>query len=134
MDGGPVVVGLTLMTSPSVPINSPGVSVSMMVLVHTVSSLPVISFLATDYFLPYSWVGRPLLLANETYFNCVCCRKLLKYLDEKDLAATFFVVGSRCIERPQLLVEEYMAGHEISVHTWSHHVRGINYTTYEGHD
>ncbi|TFK39882.1 hypothetical protein BDQ12DRAFT_774314 [Crucibulum laeve] len=45
---------------------------------------------------------------------------LLDYLDEKDIRATFFVVGSRVIERPKLLVEEYMSGHEISVHTWSH--------------
>jgi len=45
---------------------------------------------------------------------------LLHYLTEKDLKATFFVVGSRVIERPQVLIEEYMAGHEISVHTWSH--------------
>ncbi|GJE98048.1 carbohydrate esterase family 4 protein [Phanerochaete sordida] len=46
---------------------------------------------------------------------------LLNYLDEKDLQATFFVVGSRVIERPAVLIEEYMKGHEISVHTWSHH-------------
>ncbi|THU92741.1 chitin deacetylase [Dendrothele bispora CBS 962.96] len=46
--------------------------------------------------------------------------KLLKYLDEKDISATFFVVGSRVIERPAVLIEEYMGGHEISVHTWSH--------------
>jgi len=45
---------------------------------------------------------------------------LLDFLLEKDLKATFFVIGSRVIERPALLVEEYMQGHEISVHTWSH--------------
>ncbi|EAU90331.1 chitin deacetylase [Coprinopsis cinerea okayama7 len=45
---------------------------------------------------------------------------LLNYLDEVDVRATFFVVGSRVIERPSVLVEEYMKGHEISVHTWSH--------------
>jgi peptidoglycan/xylan/chitin deacetylase (PgdA/CDA1 family) len=45
---------------------------------------------------------------------------LLKYLTEKSLLATFFVVGSRVIERPTILIEEYMTGHEISVHTWSH--------------
>jgi len=45
---------------------------------------------------------------------------LLKYLSEKKLLATFFVVGSRVIERPSMLIEQYMAGHEISVHTWSH--------------
>lgn len=46
---------------------------------------------------------------------------LLNYLGKKDIMATFFVVGSRVIERPDVLIEEYMAGHEISVHTWSHH-------------
>ncbi|KAL0569560.1 hypothetical protein V5O48_012401 [Marasmius crinis-equi] len=47
-------------------------------------------------------------------------RKLLKYLDEKKIKSTFFVVGSRVISRPDILREEYMSGHEISVHTWSH--------------
>ncbi|PPQ72315.1 hypothetical protein CVT26_007272 [Gymnopilus dilepis] len=47
-------------------------------------------------------------------------RYLLDYLTEKAIKATFFVVGSRVVERPQLLIEEYMSGHEISVHTWSH--------------
>lgn len=46
--------------------------------------------------------------------------KLLKYLDEKKILSTFFVVGSRVISRPDILRQEYMAGHEISVHTWSH--------------
>jgi len=45
---------------------------------------------------------------------------LLNYLSSKNLKATFFVVGSRVIERPQVLIEEYMSGNEISVHTWSH--------------
>ncbi|KAF9480489.1 hypothetical protein BDN70DRAFT_877463 [Pholiota conissans] len=45
---------------------------------------------------------------------------LLDYLNTKDISATFFVVGSRVIERPQIVIEEYMSGHEISVHTWSH--------------
>ena len=42
-----------------------------------------------------------------------------------DLKSTFFVVGSRVIERPAVVVAEYMAGHEISVHTWSHRVSGL---------
>ncbi|KAJ6464613.1 carbohydrate esterase family 4 protein [Mycena vitilis] len=45
---------------------------------------------------------------------------LLTYLAEKNVSATFFVVGSRVIEYPAILINEYMAGHEISVHTWSH--------------
>ncbi|KAF8630464.1 hypothetical protein AX15_002913 [Amanita polypyramis BW_CC] len=45
---------------------------------------------------------------------------LLNYMNTKKLHSTFFVVGSRVIERPQVLLEEYMSGHEISVHTWSH--------------
>ncbi|KAG2132817.1 carbohydrate esterase family 4 protein [Suillus clintonianus] len=46
--------------------------------------------------------------------------ELLNYLASKNLTSTFFVIGSRIVERPQVLVEEYMAGHEIAVHTWSH--------------
>lgn len=49
--------------------------------------------------------------------------KLLPYLAENDITSTFFVVGSRVIEYPDLLREEFMAGHEIAVHTWSHPVR-----------
>jgi len=47
-------------------------------------------------------------------------QNLLNYLTQKNITATFFVVGSRVVERPQVLLEEYMSGHEISVHTWSH--------------
>lgn len=54
-------------------------------------------------------------------------QNLLDYLKTKDISATFFVVGSRVIERPNVLVEEYMSGHEISVHTWSHRV-GISFS------
>ncbi|KAI0251794.1 hypothetical protein BJV78DRAFT_1208840 [Lactifluus subvellereus] len=49
-----------------------------------------------------------------------CPQKLLNYLGKQNILATFFVVGSRVIERPAVLIEEYMTGHEISVHTWSH--------------
>ncbi|KAF7770372.1 CAZyme family CE4 [Agaricus bisporus var. burnettii] len=45
---------------------------------------------------------------------------LLDYLKSKNISSTFFLVGSRVIERPTVVIEEYMAGHEISVHTWSH--------------
>jgi len=45
---------------------------------------------------------------------------LLDYLQKHNIKSTFFVVGSRAIEFPQILVAEYMAGHEIAVHTWSH--------------
>jgi peptidoglycan/xylan/chitin deacetylase (PgdA/CDA1 family) len=47
-------------------------------------------------------------------------QKLLGFLSQQKINATFFVVGSRVIERPNVLLEEYMSGHEISVHTWSH--------------
>ncbi|CAE6432788.1 unnamed protein product [Rhizoctonia solani] len=47
--------------------------------------------------------------------------KLLDYLDAQKLNATFYVVGSRVISRPEMVQYEYMKGHEVSVHTWSHH-------------
>lgn len=45
---------------------------------------------------------------------------LLKYLDEQQIKSTFFVVGSRVISFPQTLQEEFMSGHQVAVHTWSH--------------
>ncbi|TFK68114.1 glycoside hydrolase/deacetylase [Pluteus cervinus] len=45
---------------------------------------------------------------------------LLDFLDQQKLKATFFVVGSRVYYRPDLLRKQYMEGHQIAVHTWSH--------------
>ena len=46
---------------------------------------------------------------------------LTNYLSDKDVKATFFVIGSRVIQSPKVLQLEYMSGHQIAVHTWSHH-------------
>ncbi|EUC58250.1 polysaccharide deacetylase from carbohydrate esterase family CE10 protein, putative [Rhizoctonia solani AG-3 Rhs1AP] len=45
---------------------------------------------------------------------------LLQYLDQQNLKSTFFIVGSRAISRPEMVQTEYMGGHQLSVHTWSH--------------
>ncbi|KAF8527955.1 glycoside hydrolase/deacetylase [Hysterangium stoloniferum] len=45
---------------------------------------------------------------------------LVQYLNQQSLKTTFFVVGSRAISRPDFLRSEYMGGHQIAVHTWSH--------------
>jgi peptidoglycan/xylan/chitin deacetylase (PgdA/CDA1 family) len=45
---------------------------------------------------------------------------LLNYLEAHNITSTFFVVGSRVISEPVMLQAEYMAGHQIAVHTWSH--------------
>jgi peptidoglycan/xylan/chitin deacetylase (PgdA/CDA1 family) len=54
--------------------------------------------------------------------TCYVFRKLLNYLEQQDIKATFFAVGSRIIQYPNIAREEYESGHEISVHTWSHPV------------
>lgn len=45
---------------------------------------------------------------------------LLQYLDQENLKATFFVVGSRVLSFPHTLQTQYVGGHQIAVHTWSH--------------
>ncbi|KAF8945456.1 chitin deacetylase [Haplosporangium gracile] len=50
----------------------------------------------------------------------VASKALMKYLGEKDLSATFFIVGSRVVEYPDILREQVAAGHHIAMHTWSH--------------
>ncbi|CAJ0648475.1 5791_t:CDS:2 [Entrophospora sp. SA101] len=46
--------------------------------------------------------------------------KILDYLKEKNVKATFFIVGSRVTENPEILNRTYNEGHQIGVHTWSH--------------
>ncbi|TFK19438.1 glycoside hydrolase/deacetylase [Coprinopsis marcescibilis] len=45
---------------------------------------------------------------------------LLQYLAEANLKATFFVVGSAVYFLPEILQAEYIAGHQIAIHSWSH--------------
>ncbi|KAF9998590.1 chitin deacetylase [Modicella reniformis] len=47
-------------------------------------------------------------------------RDMMYYLKEKNLTATFFIVGSRVLEYPDILKEEVAQGHHIAMHTWSH--------------
>ncbi|KAF8749152.1 Polysaccharide deacetylase [Rhizoctonia solani] len=44
--------------------------------------------------------------------------KLLHYLDEHQLNATFYVVGSRVISRPEIVQYEYMKGHEVVIRAY----------------
>ncbi|KAG9128128.1 chitin deacetylase [Ceratobasidium sp. 392] len=46
--------------------------------------------------------------------------KVLNYLEDKKLKATFYVIGSNVIDKPAILQATYLAGHEIALHTWSH--------------
>jgi peptidoglycan/xylan/chitin deacetylase (PgdA/CDA1 family) len=41
-------------------------------------------------------------------------------LASKDIRVTFFVVGSRVKEYPQILLRIFQEGHQIGIHTWSH--------------
>ncbi|KAG0365140.1 chitin deacetylase [Mortierella sp. AD032] len=47
-------------------------------------------------------------------------RNMTAVLREKKLTATFFVVGSRVLEFPDVLREQVAQGHHIGMHTWSH--------------
>jgi hypothetical protein len=46
--------------------------------------------------------------------------RVLKALNARGLKATFFVIGSRVYENPQILKQIVDSGHQIGVHTWSH--------------
>jgi peptidoglycan/xylan/chitin deacetylase (PgdA/CDA1 family) len=45
---------------------------------------------------------------------------LLEILADKDVAATFFMLGTQIAARPDVARSVQEAGHEIGVHTWSH--------------
>ncbi|MDQ0504402.1 polysaccharide deacetylase family protein [Xanthobacter agilis] len=46
--------------------------------------------------------------------------KLLKILEARGIKATFFVVGMRASENPEMLQRMVAAGHEIGNHSWNH--------------
>ncbi|BGP02054.1 putative Chitin deacetylase [Rhodotorula toruloides ATCC 204091] len=46
--------------------------------------------------------------------------RLLNLLESQNLKSTFFIVGSRALSRPEMVQAEYMLGHQLSIHTWSH--------------
>lgn len=46
---------------------------------------------------------------------------MLKTLSGLGVKATFFVVGSQVVQFPQVLKDAFDQGHEICIHTWSHH-------------
>ncbi|BGP26459.1 chitin deacetylase, carbohydrate esterase family 4 protein [Rhodotorula toruloides] len=46
--------------------------------------------------------------------------RLLNLLESQGLKSTFFIVGSRALSRPEMVQTEYMLGHQLSIHTWSH--------------
>jgi peptidoglycan-N-acetylglucosamine deacetylase len=41
-------------------------------------------------------------------------------LDELDVRATFFVLGSRAARHPEVVAETVARGHEVAVHGWTH--------------
>jgi len=47
--------------------------------------------------------------------------KLLDLLREKDVKATFFVVGKRADQHPEVVRRAWAEGHLIANHTWSHY-------------
>ena len=52
--------------------------------------------------------------------NPVTTARLLEGLALREVTATFFVVGSRVEEHPELVKEMVQAGHQVGVHTYDH--------------
>ena len=45
---------------------------------------------------------------------------LVNYLGQQNppLKASFFIIGSRAVSRPDMVQSEYILGHQIGIHTW----------------
>lgn len=48
--------------------------------------------------------------------------QILDVLKKYDVKATFFVVGARCKQFPDVVKQVYKSGHELGNHTWSHNI------------
>ena len=56
--------------------------------------------------------------------------EVLKILKDKNVKATFFLLGSSVEKHPEMVKEIYNAGHEIGNHTYNH----VNFFKYSGDD
>ncbi|KAG0044405.1 chitin deacetylase [Gryganskiella cystojenkinii] len=45
---------------------------------------------------------------------------MMSHLKSKKISATFFIVGSRVLEYPEILKQQVAEGHHLAMHTWSH--------------
>ena len=52
--------------------------------------------------------------------DAIATPQILDVLKKHDVKATFFVVGQKVQNHPELVKEAYTQGHEIGNHTWSH--------------
>ena len=70
-----------------------------------------------------SWVAGPrcVALTFDDGPDPVDTPKLLDLLREKGVKATFFVVGKRADQHPEIVRRAWAEGHLIANHTWSHH-------------
>ncbi|KAJ3185914.1 chitin deacetylase [Gaertneriomyces sp. JEL0708] len=48
-------------------------------------------------------------------------RQVREALARLDISATFFCAGANAFQNPQELRTTYLEGHELAIHTWSHH-------------
>ncbi|KAI8910100.1 hypothetical protein EDD86DRAFT_204542 [Gorgonomyces haynaldii] len=46
---------------------------------------------------------------------------LMSLLQKNNVTATFFIVGSNAIQYPDIVKQAYDEGHQIALHTWTHH-------------
>jgi peptidoglycan/xylan/chitin deacetylase (PgdA/CDA1 family) len=65
--------------------------------------------------------ARCLALTFDDGPDPVYTPKLLDLLREKDVKATFFVVGKRADQYPEIVRRAWTEGHLIANHTWSHY-------------
>jgi len=64
--------------------------------------------------------GDSVALTFDDGPNPVCTPRLLDLLKEKEVKATFFVVGRRADQYPEIVQRAWAEGHLVENHTWSH--------------
>lgn len=47
--------------------------------------------------------------------------QLLAKLASANIKSTLFIVGSNAIQNPNLIISAFNAGHQLALHTWTHH-------------
>ena len=81
------------------------------------------STIQANYFIKSVHAGKKksIALTFDDGPDPVFTPRILKILDEKNISATFFVIGKKAEKYPELLQQIVDEGHEIANHSYSHH-------------
>lgn len=85
-----------------------------------ISIVPVLSYNPSGMPAEFKSKAKKVVLTFDDGPSYLYTEKILDILKLKNVKATFFLIGSRMIEDPQIVRRIYLDGHDLGNHTYNH--------------